>query len=229
MGLDECGGTIPRPPAVVGASARVALGREPLEVREADLDQRTHGVLEPGLHRDRERLLVALARLLERDTLLQAVVAGDEQLLDPLARALVVHRATLVDSRGMGPSAAAAPVRVLVADDHRLFAQALEAMLAGQERIECVGVAANGREAIERAADLRPDVVLMDISMPVLDGIEATRRLRKAHPQVRVVMLTGSSAEQDVARSRKAGATGYLTKDAIAASLVDAILEAAAA
>ena len=129
----------------------------------------------------------------------------------------------------MGPSAAAAPVRVLVADDHRLFAQALEAMLAGQERIECVGVAANGREAIERAADLRPDVVLMDISMPVLDGIEATRRLRKAHPEVRVVMLTGSSAEQDVARSRKAGANGYLTKDAIAASLVDAILEAAAA
>ena len=129
----------------------------------------------------------------------------------------------------MGPSAAAAPVRVLVADDHRLFAEALEAMLAGQERIECVGVAANGREALERAADLLPDVVLMDISMPVLDGIEATRRLRKAHPEVRVVMLTGSSAEQDVARSRKAGASGYLTKDAIAASLVDAILDAAAA
>jgi DNA-binding NarL/FixJ family response regulator len=129
----------------------------------------------------------------------------------------------------MGSPAAAAPVRVLVADDHRLFAEALEAMLAGQERIECVGVAANGREALERAADLRPDVVLMDISMPVLDGIEATRRLRKAQPEVRVVMLTGSSAEQDVARSRKAGASGYLTKDAISASLVDAILEAAAA
>jgi DNA-binding NarL/FixJ family response regulator len=126
----------------------------------------------------------------------------------------------------MGPPAAS-PVRVLVADDHRLFADALTVMLAGEEQIECVGIAANGQEAVERTAELQPDVVLMDISMPVLDGFEATRQLRRDHPDVQVVVLTGSNAEQDVARARKAGATGYLTKDAIAASLVEAILHAA--
>ena len=126
----------------------------------------------------------------------------------------------------MGPPAAI-PVRVLVADDHRLFADALTVMLDTEDSIECVGVAADGREALERTAELHPDVVLMDISMPVLDGLEATRRLRRDHPDVHVVVLTGSSAEQDVARARKAGASGYLTKDAIAANLVDAILQAA--
>jgi DNA-binding NarL/FixJ family response regulator len=126
----------------------------------------------------------------------------------------------------MGPPAAS-PVRVLVADDHRLFADALTVMLAGEDTIECVGIAGNGREALERTAELHPDVVLMDISMPVLDGLEATRQLRRDHPDVQVVVLTGSSAEQDVARARKAGASGYLTKDAIAANLVDAILQAA--
>jgi DNA-binding NarL/FixJ family response regulator len=124
-------------------------------------------------------------------------------------------------------SSAANPVRVLVADDHRLFADALTTLLSGERCIECVGIAADGAEAIERTAELHPDVVLMDISMPVLDGFEATKRLRRAHPDVSVVMLTGSSAAQDVARARKAGARGYLTKDAIAASLVDSILGAA--
>jgi DNA-binding NarL/FixJ family response regulator len=129
----------------------------------------------------------------------------------------------------MGAPAASSSgrVRVLVADDHRLFADALTVLLAGEEAIECVGVAADGQQALEQAAELQPDVVLMDISMPVLDGFEATRQLRRDHPEVQVVVLTGSSAEQDVARARKAGASGYLTKDAIAANLVDAILQAA--
>jgi two-component system nitrate/nitrite response regulator NarL len=120
------------------------------------------------------------------------------------------------------------PVRVLLVDDHRLFVEALEAILAPDKRIEVVGRATNGAEAVDLARELEPDVVLMDISMPVLDGIEATRRLRDEVPSARVLMLTGSNARQDVAKARKAGASAYVTKDRIAADLVAAILEQAA-
>jgi two-component system, NarL family, nitrate/nitrite response regulator NarL len=120
------------------------------------------------------------------------------------------------------------PVRVLVADDQSLFVDALEAILEPDDRIELVGRAANGAEAIELALELEPDVVLMDISMPVLDGIEATHRLRDAMPETRVLMLSGSTARQDIARAREAGAVGYVTKDRLGGDLVDAILEQAA-
>ena len=118
-------------------------------------------------------------------------------------------------------------IRVLIADDHRLFAEALEAILAGESSIEVVGRARNGAEALELTLDLEPDVVLMDISMPVMDGVEATRRIREARPGACVLMLTGSNARDDVDRARKAGAAGYVTKDRIAAELVDAILKVA--
>jgi DNA-binding NarL/FixJ family response regulator len=118
-------------------------------------------------------------------------------------------------------------IRVLIADDHRLFAEALEAILAGESSIEVVGRARNGAEAIELALELEPDVVLMDISMPVMDGVEATRRIREVRPDACVLMLTGSSATADVDRSRDAGAAGYVTKDRIASELVEAILETA--
>ena len=119
------------------------------------------------------------------------------------------------------------PIRVLIADDHRLFAEALEAILAAESRIEVVGRARNGAEALEMVLDLNPDLVLMDISMPVMDGVEATRRIREARPEACVLMLTGSSAVADVDRSRDAGAAGYVTKDRIASELVDAIVESA--
>jgi DNA-binding NarL/FixJ family response regulator len=119
------------------------------------------------------------------------------------------------------------PIRVLIADDHRLFAEALEAILTAESTIEVVGRARNGAEALEMALDLAPDVVLMDISMPVMDGIEATRQIREARPEACVLMLTGSNAAADVDRSRDAGAAGYVTKDRIASELVDAIVEAA--
>ncbi len=115
-------------------------------------------------------------------------------------------------------------MKVLIADDHSLFAEALEAILAPEKRIKVVGRAANGEQAVELALALKPDVVLMDISMPVLDGIEAARRIREQHPRASVLMLTGSDARQDVARARKVGAAGYVTKDQIAAELVDQIL-----
>jgi DNA-binding NarL/FixJ family response regulator len=120
------------------------------------------------------------------------------------------------------------PIRVLIADDHRLFAEALEAILAGESRIEVVGRARNGAEALELALELDPDVILMDISMPVMDGVEAARRIRETRPRASVLMLTGSNAAADVDRSRTAGAAGYVTKDRIASQLVEAIVEVGA-
>jgi DNA-binding NarL/FixJ family response regulator len=122
----------------------------------------------------------------------------------------------------------ALPIRVLIADDHRLFAEALEAILGGESSIEVVGRARNGAEAVELALELQPDIVLMDISMPVMDGIEATRRIREARTDACVLMLTGSNAAADVDRAREAGAAGYVTKDRIASQLIDAIVEIAA-
>jgi DNA-binding NarL/FixJ family response regulator len=116
-------------------------------------------------------------------------------------------------------------IRVLIADDHRLFAQALEAILATDDRIEVLGHAPNGAEAVELAASLEPDVILMDIAMPGMDGFEATRRIRKQKTDACVLMLTGSNSRADVDRARQAGAAGYVTKDRIAAELIDAIIE----
>jgi DNA-binding NarL/FixJ family response regulator len=118
-------------------------------------------------------------------------------------------------------------IRVLIADDHRLFAEALEAILGADERIEVVGCAGDGREAVDLYARLHPDVVLMDISMPVMDGIEAARRIRGRNGDACILMLTGSNSRADVDRARRAGAAGYVTKDRIAAELIDAIVEVA--
>jgi DNA-binding NarL/FixJ family response regulator len=119
-------------------------------------------------------------------------------------------------------------IRVLIADDHRLFAQALEAILSTDDRIQVAGHARDGREALELAERLDPDVILMDIAMPVMDGFEATRQIREAKPRACILMLTGSNSRTDVDRARKAGAAGYVTKDRIAAELIDAILEVVA-
>jgi DNA-binding NarL/FixJ family response regulator len=118
-------------------------------------------------------------------------------------------------------------VRVLIADDQRLFAEALEAILSSDARIEVVARAADGRAALELAREHRPEVVLMDIAMPVMDGIDATAAIRGELPETSVIILTGSAAEQDVSRARSAGAAGYVTKDQIAGDLVRAILDVA--
>jgi DNA-binding NarL/FixJ family response regulator len=116
-------------------------------------------------------------------------------------------------------------ISVLIADDHRLFAQALEAILATDDRLQVAGHASDGAEAVQLALSLDPDVVLMDIAMPVMDGFEATRRIKELIPETAILMLTGSNALLDVDEARRAGASGYVTKDRIAAELVDAILE----
>jgi DNA-binding NarL/FixJ family response regulator len=120
------------------------------------------------------------------------------------------------------------PVRVLIADDHRLFAEALEAILQLDDRIEVVGQARDGREAVELWELHKPDITLMDISMPVMDGLDAVREIRAIDPKACILMLTGSNARDDVDRAREAGVAGYVTKDRIAAELIDAILEVAA-
>jgi DNA-binding NarL/FixJ family response regulator len=122
---------------------------------------------------------------------------------------------------------AAAPVRVVIADDQRLFAEALEAILSTDARISVVGRAGDGASAVDLVRDERPDVVLMDIAMPVMDGIEATEKIRVEAPDTRVIVLTGSEAPKDVSRARAAGAAGYVTKDQIAGDLLRAILDAA--
>lgn len=119
-------------------------------------------------------------------------------------------------------------VRVLIVDDHTLFAEALQAVLSMDRRIEVVGTAKDGAEGVALAAELDPDVVLMDISMPVLDGIEATERMSSAAPRARVLVLSGSNAADDIDRARRAGAVAYATKDRIAAELVQSILDTAA-
>ena len=119
-------------------------------------------------------------------------------------------------------------IRVLIADDHRLFGQALEAILATDERLEVVGHAGDGAEAVQLALSLAPQVILMDIAMPIMDGFQATKQIRKQNPNACILMLTGSNSRSDVDRAREAGAAGYVTKDRIAAELIDAILEVVA-
>ena len=119
------------------------------------------------------------------------------------------------------------PVRVLIADDERLFVESVEALLHHDERIKVIGTATSGQDAVDLARALVPDVTLMDISMPVLDGIEAARRIRLELPDTGILILTGSSIAADVDRARQAGVAGFLTKDRIGTQLVGAILQVA--
>lgn len=116
--------------------------------------------------------------------------------------------------------------KVLIADDHDLFAESLTAFLSTEDRITVVGRAANGEEAARLCAELRPDIVLMDISMPVLNGFEAAKLIRTQTPETAVLFLTGSASPADVAQARAAGGIGYVTKDKLATELVDAIVAA---
>jgi DNA-binding NarL/FixJ family response regulator len=105
-------------------------------------------------------------------------------------------------------------IRVLAADDQRVVREGLAMLLGLLPDVEVVGTAANGEEALALADELRPDVILMDLRMPRVDGVEATRRLRASHPAIKVVVLTTYADDRSVIDALRAGALGYLTKDA---------------
>ena len=119
------------------------------------------------------------------------------------------------------------PVRVLVVDDQTLFREALTTLLGVRDEVEMVGAVGDGAQALEAVALLRPDVVLMDLRMPVLDGVATTRRLAVEHPDVRVLVLTTFDGDDEVFPALRAGAVGYLLKDATASRLVEAVQAAA--
>jgi len=114
-------------------------------------------------------------------------------------------------------------IRVLMCEDHALFREGLRAIFRAHPSLEVVGEAANGREAVEKAKRLRPDVVLMDLEMPELNGLDATRRIVEARIGARVLILTLYDDEEIVARCLDAGAAGYVLKDGPSAELVTAI------
>jgi DNA-binding NarL/FixJ family response regulator len=118
-------------------------------------------------------------------------------------------------------------IRVLLADDHGVIRDGLGRLIASLEDIELVGTAADGVEAVERAAELAPDVVLMDLDMPRLDGIEATRRVLADHPTTAVLVLTSFSDRPRILGAIEAGACGYLLKDVAADEVAEGIRAAA--
>jgi two-component system NarL family response regulator len=104
-------------------------------------------------------------------------------------------------------------IRVLLVDDHQLFRRGVASLLSGREDIEVVGEASNGADAMERARELMPDVILMDIKMPGLDGLAATKQLKAEMPYVRIMILTVSETDEDLFEAIKSGASGYLLKN----------------
>jgi len=114
-------------------------------------------------------------------------------------------------------------VRVLVVDDQRLMRDGIASLLEMQDAIEVVGTASNGQEALEKAVSLRPDVILMDVRMPVMDGVVATGQVRRQLPSCRILMLTTFDDEEYIIDALRAGASGYLLKDLPAPDLARAV------
>ena len=115
------------------------------------------------------------------------------------------------------------PIRILIADDHGVVAEGLKHVVEAQADMEVVALAVDGREAVRQARDLRPDVVLMDLSMPELNGADATRAILERDPKCRVIVLSMYSEREYVRRALKAGAAGYVVKRSAAKEVVDAI------
>ncbi len=114
-------------------------------------------------------------------------------------------------------------IKVLIVDDHHVVREGLSSILKSKDDIEVVGLAVDGKDAVEKARKLVPDVVLMDISMPRMDGVEATRQIRRENPQIGVVVLTMYAEEELIFGLVRAGAAGYLLKDADSSQIAEAI------
>jgi DNA-binding NarL/FixJ family response regulator len=116
-----------------------------------------------------------------------------------------------------------AAIRVMIVDDHPVVRKGLASFLGHEPDIEVVGLADSGEQALEMAAELVPDIVLMDLSMPGMGGIEATRRLVETRPQTRVMMLTSFGGHERMVEALKSGAVGYVVKDTAPADLLNAL------
>jgi len=114
-------------------------------------------------------------------------------------------------------------ITILLADDHTIVRQGLAKLLEGESRFRVVGEACDGREAISKVEQLKPDVVIMDIAMPLLNGIEATRQIKKVHPKTRVVILSMHSHNRFISELFSLGASGYLLKDSSGTDIISAI------
>ena len=115
------------------------------------------------------------------------------------------------------------PIRVLIVDDQALFREGLHTLLSVQTDLQVVGEARNGEEALRLAAAHEPDIILMDLHMPILDGVTATRRLQSTYPAIKVIVLTTFDDDEDVFEGLRAGAVGYLLKDVPSEKLIEAI------
>jgi DNA-binding NarL/FixJ family response regulator len=126
-------------------------------------------------------------------------------------------------TEGTPPPVGSEKLKVLIADDHALFRRGLEMVLDNEADIEVIGEAHDGEEAVSRAMELMPDVVLMDVRMPRRTGIEATQRIKEILPHVKILVLTNSDEEADLYDSIKAGASGYLLKEISSEEVADSI------
>ncbi|MGH2348246.1 MAG: response regulator [bacterium] len=122
-----------------------------------------------------------------------------------------------------GGAVRAKPVRILIAEDHAMVREGIRMILATQPDFEVIGEASGGAEAVDIVANLHPDIVVMDISMPGMNGVDATRAIRKTHPDVHVLILTMHEEESFVFQLLQLGASGYVLKRAAATDLVDAV------
>jgi CheY-like chemotaxis protein len=158
------------------------------------------------------------AALVEASELLSLIEGAPSSPTEPAAASPAVPADSDRDDQHDGS------IRVLIADDEDNFTQMLEEMLAAEDDLTVVARARNGEEAVELTNALSPDVVLMDLNMPVMGGIDATRLISESDPSAAVVILTGLDIAGDSDRAREAGAVGYVRKVRISEDLVDAIL-----
>ena len=114
-------------------------------------------------------------------------------------------------------------IRILIADDHAMLREGIRALLTLHKDIEVVGESSDGKEAVEKAEELKPDVVILDIAMPGMDGLEAARRIKKKNPEIKILILTQHDNKEYILSAIKAGMAGYVPKRALASELVSAI------
>jgi len=127
------------------------------------------------------------------------------------------------DERGTGERAGSGPARLLIADDHGLVREGIRAVLEAESDLEVVGEAKDGREALELCERLQPDLVLMDVRMPEMDGLAATRAIKERWPKVSVMMVTMHESPEYLLEAVRAGAAGYILKDAAGGRIVEAV------